>query len=437
MADDPPPPPYLAAMMEQFDLNRRFMAGVMAQLPNHNAPITLEEFVRLNPSVFRSSANPMDVDDWLREIAVQMESAAVAPDGFVTFATYHLRGPAAQWWESHKLALPNGTVTTWQEFQMAFRAWHIPQGLMDQKKEDFRQLRQGQTTVDEYHRKFLELSRYAEKDVATDARKQERFREGLQPEIELALALFDCADFATLVSKAFQAETALTKHRESLKRARDAGPSSGRLVQKLRVSLPHNVHHRPAPTPRPSYVAPRLPPPPRQLPIQTRQPGHPAPDCRPVQTQNAPCPPAGPSKSCRNRRLRNRNAKHSVVILGRVNHVGVEKAQKDPTIVMGTLLVNSVPTAVLFDSGASHSFISEAFARKYDWSFENLYPPLVVSSPGSRWEISLISHNNHITIGGLVFTASLMALKATTIDVILGMDWLKVHDAHISCGTKR
>src|ERR1041384_7455393 len=159
---------------------------------------------------------------------------------------------------------------------------------MHQKKDEFLKLRQGETTVVEYHRKFLELSRYAEKDVATDARKQEIFREGLQPEIDFALSLFDCADFATLVSKAFQAETALTKHRESLKRARDTGPSSGRPIQKLRVWLPHNVHHRPAPTPRPSYVAPRLPPPPRQLPIQTRQPGQLAPDGRPVQPPNAP-----------------------------------------------------------------------------------------------------------------------------------------------------
>ena len=140
---------------------------------------------------------------------------------------------------------------------------------MHQKKEEFLKLRQGETTVVEYHRKFLELSRYAEKDVATDARKQEKFREGLQPDIELTLAIIDCADFATLVSKAFRAETALTKHQESLKRARDAGPSSGRPVQKARVWLPHNVFHRPAPTPRSSYVAPRLPPPPRQLPIQT------------------------------------------------------------------------------------------------------------------------------------------------------------------------
>src|SRR3954466_12981275 len=49
----------------------------------------------------------------------------------------------------------------------------------------------------------------------------------------------------------------------------------------------------------------------------------------------------------------------------------------------------------------------------------------------------MISHKNHMTIEGLVFTSSLIALKATTIDIILGMDWLKAHDAHIQCGTKR
>ena len=126
MADDPPPPPYMAAILQQFDLNRQFMAGVMAQLPNQNAPITLQEFMRLSPSTFRSSANPMDADDWLRDIASQMESVAVAPASYVTYTTYHLRGPAAQWWESHRSTLPAKTVTTWQEFQLAFRAWHIP-----------------------------------------------------------------------------------------------------------------------------------------------------------------------------------------------------------------------------------------------------------------------------------------------------------------------
>ena len=48
---------------------------------------------------------------------------------------------------------------------------------MDQKKE-FRKLTQGKTTVAEYQRKFLELFLYAEDHVCTDARKQEKFREG-------------------------------------------------------------------------------------------------------------------------------------------------------------------------------------------------------------------------------------------------------------------
>src|SRR3954464_2652232 len=436
MADDPPPPPYLAAMMEQFDLNRQFMAGVMAQLPNHNAPITLQEFVRLNPSVFRSSANPMDADDWLCEIAVQMESAAVAPDCFVTFATYHLRGPTSQRWESHKLALPDGTETTWQEFQSAFRARHIPQGLMDLKKEEFRQLRQGQTTVDEYHRKFLELSRYAEKDVATDARKQERFREGLQPEIELALALFDCADFATLVSKAFQAETALTNHQESLKCAREAGPPSGRPVQKLRVWLPHNVHHRPAPTPRLSYVAPRLPPPPRQLPIQTIQPGHPAPGCRLIPPQSATPPPASRKRSGRNRHSRSKCAKMSAVNCAQVTHVKEEEARESPRMVMGTLLVNSVPTTVLFDSRASHSFMSQPFAQLHGLAMEPLATPLAVNAVGSQSRVTMVSPDTTISIVGLLFQAPLIILKSSNIDVILGMDWLGAHDAHIHCATK-
>ena len=134
---------------------------------------------------------------------------------------------------------------------------------MEQKKDEFRKLRQGNTTIVEYHRKFLELSRYAGNDVDTDARQQEKFREGLQHEIKIALAAADYADFTMLVSKAFQVETALTERQESLKRTREIGPSSGRPAQKLRVWIPHNVHHRPAPTPRPSYVAPRLPPPPR------------------------------------------------------------------------------------------------------------------------------------------------------------------------------
>ena len=61
--EQPPPPDYMATMMQQFELNRQFMVGIMAQFPNQNqnaqnqqpAPITLQEFVRLSPTIFRNS----------------------------------------------------------------------------------------------------------------------------------------------------------------------------------------------------------------------------------------------------------------------------------------------------------------------------------------------------------------------------------------------
>jgi hypothetical protein len=140
------------------------------------APITLQDFVRLNPTIFRNSVQPLDADDWLCDITFEMESASVAPVSYVTFASYFLKGPAAQWWDSHRRTLPVGTIATWVEFQATFHARYIPQGVMDQKKQEFRNLVQGSKAVEVYQREFLELSCYAEEDIATDAHRQDKFR---------------------------------------------------------------------------------------------------------------------------------------------------------------------------------------------------------------------------------------------------------------------
>ena len=120
----PPPPEFMAEMMQQFELNRQFMEGMMARFlcPNMNqqpAPLSLQDFKRLNPTVYRSSTQPLDADDWLRDITYEMESASVAPASYVTFASFFLKGSAAQWWESHRRTLPTGTVITWPDFQDA------------------------------------------------------------------------------------------------------------------------------------------------------------------------------------------------------------------------------------------------------------------------------------------------------------------------------
>jgi hypothetical protein len=46
---------------------------------------------------------------------------------------------------------------------------------------------------------------------------------------------------------------------------------------------------------------------------------------------------------------------------GKVNHVTTKEAQQAQDVVLGMFLASSHPATVLFDLGASHSFISSSF----------------------------------------------------------------------------
>ena len=55
-----------------------------------------------------------------------------------------------------------------------------------------------------------------------------------------------------------------------------------------------------------------------------------------------------------------------------MNHVTAESAAEAPNVVIGTFMVNSHPATVLFDTGATHSFISKSFCREA-WYSSFLY----------------------------------------------------------------
>jgi hypothetical protein len=75
--------------------------------------------------------------------------------------------------------IANPEDITWEEFRDNFRRYHMPEGLMIVRKEEFLALKQGPLSVSEYRDKFLQLSLYAPEDVNTDAKRQYRFLRGL------------------------------------------------------------------------------------------------------------------------------------------------------------------------------------------------------------------------------------------------------------------
>ena len=103
---------------------------------------------------------------------------------------------------------------------------------------------------------------------------------------------------------------------------------------------------------------------------------------------------------------------------------------------LGTLSVNSHPATVLFDSGASHSFVSESFAAISGLLFTPLLVPLLIRSPGSEMRAESECRDVPIKIEGVGFLASLILLHSASLDVILGMDWLSQHMGQIDCAKK-
>jgi hypothetical protein len=66
----------------------------------------------------------------------------------------------------------------------------------------------------------------------------------------------------------------------------------------------------------------------------------------------------------------------------RVNHVAVEDDQAAPDVIIGMILINNNGAIVLFDSGASHSFVATNFVQKHNLPLAMLKNRMIVSSPG-------------------------------------------------------
>jgi hypothetical protein len=121
---------------------------------------------------------------------------------------------------------------------------------------------------------------------------------------------------------------------------------------------------------------------------------------------------------------------------GRINHVAIEDAQEAPDIVLDTMLVNSNTSLILFDSGASHSFISTEYVVKYNLLVSLLKCRMVVSSPGGDMPSRQVCPKVNIKIRGVDFITNLIILDSIGIDVIHGMDWLSKHKVLINCTRK-
>jgi hypothetical protein len=83
-----------------------------------------------------------------------------------------------------------------------------------------------------------------------------------------------------------------------------------------------------------------------------------------------------------------------------VNHVAMKEAQTAPDIIIGMILVNDNNAIVLFNFGASHSFVAASFVQKYSMPLSMLKNRMIVTSPGGDIHARHMCSKVSILIGG-------------------------------------
>ena len=125
-------------------------------------------------------------------------------------------------------------------------------------------------------------------------------------------------------------------------------------------------------------------------------------------------------------------------VQGRVYAITPQAESADQVAIQGTFLLSHLWTRVLFDSGASHSFIAALVVIELGLEVETLEEPLYVSSPlGIRARIRMICRGCELEISGTLLTVDLRIMDMSEFDVILGIDWLTAYRVVIDCERKR
>ena len=104
---------------------------------------------------------------------------------------------------------------------------------------------------------------------------------------------------------------------------------------------------------------------------------------------------------------------------------------------IGTFLIDKLKARVLFNSRATHLFISSYFANKLAKDKILMKNPLVINTPiGEPIEVKHMYPSCVVEIEEKTLPADLIELAILDFDVILGMDWLSENCSTINCYKK-
>jgi predicted aspartyl protease len=93
----------------------------------------------------------------------------------------------------------------------------------------------------------------------------------------------------------------------------------------------------------------------------------------------------------------------------------------------GTFSIDYKPVIILFDSGATHSFISDKCGARVGLASCQTKGSYMISTPRGKISSNQLIRYVPIQLGSKVIKTDLILLHLEGMDIILGMDWMTKH----------
>ncbi|XP_026459739.1 uncharacterized protein LOC113360445 [Papaver somniferum] len=294
-------------------------------------------------------------------------------------------------------------------------------------------------TVSQLDKKFSELERFGDNLVNTPLRRARKLQDALKPVICARLVPCRLTTYDDVLETSLAIEADWIKNQKEReprdpKRNQKTDPSTHRKRPRTDATgkdvAPKPCFHcgvvgryaRDCPKSKPLGQLNAISGPPNQRQFQNalrpnfqaRKPYHPQNNAPPFQPRGQPNVP------------------------GQLNHIATVEKRTENSEIEGNFLIFSSLAKVLFDSGATHSFISLHLAAYLGLKPVPMGFTLNVSSPlGNVVSLSKFCKDCEITFGDYRVKIDLISMSLQDYDVIIGMNWLSQNQAILECFEKK
>ncbi|KAJ1433763.1 Zinc finger, CCHC-type [Sesbania bispinosa] len=384
--------------------------------------VTLAEFMKLKPPTFSGSNANEDPQRFIDGLERLWRALGCSDIRAVELASFQLEGVAYDWFDTLTRGRSVGSPPlAWGEFSRLFMARFLPESVRDGLAHEFERLEQTEALQ-------LEQRQKEKGNSGRDSCKKQRV-EGLQsshPNVGVGSV------------PGYQVQQRAVSQRggssgQSFGSAQSRRSDQGRSSRTTFPQRHFGVTSTPCPTCRRLHTGACFGD--NRVCYQCVQAGHIRRDCPTSVTQpsssHASAPAALASSQAPSAPAREGRGQARVFAMTR------QDAQPSNAVVTGILSICSRDAHVLFDPGATHSFVSLSFATQLGKSPSSLDETLAVTTlVGEILLADCVYRSCVVSIEGKELFANLIALDMVDFDVILGMDWLASHYATLDCHNK-